>query len=263
MLLERFSVLGKAAIITGASRGIGAAISMALAQAGADLVVSSRNATALEELAGTIADGTGRRVVAVPADLADLDALPALIEAADSNFGRVDIVINNVGGAMPRPFMETSPRYLEGAFHFNVTVAFALTRLAVPSMLEVGGGSVVNISSRLGGLADRGYLAYGTAKAALVHMSRLAAADLSPAIRVNVIAPGVIETDALATVLDEERRATVLARTPAHRLGTADDVAAAAVYLASDAAAFVTGKVLEIDGGIEGPYLPLGLPDLA
>jgi 7-alpha-hydroxysteroid dehydrogenase len=158
--------------------------------------------------------------------------------------------------------MDTSPRYLEAAFHFNVTVSFALTRLAVPAMLAAGRGSVINVSSRIGRLADRGYVAYGTAKAALIHMSRLAAADLSPMIRVNVIAPGLIETDALATVLDDDRRSTALALTPARRLGTVRDVADAAVYLASDAASFVTGKVLEIDGGINGPYLPLGIPDL-
>jgi 7-alpha-hydroxysteroid dehydrogenase len=262
MLLDRFAVGGKVAIVTGASRGIGAAISMALAEAGADLVVSARNEPSLDALAHTVVEQTGRRAVAVAADLSDLDTLPGLVDAATSSFGRVDIVVNNVGGAMPRPFMDTSPRYLEAAFHFNVTVAFALTRLAVPAMLAAGRGSVINVSSRIGGLADRGYVAYGTAKAALVHMSRLAAADLSPTIRVNVIAPGLIETDAVATVLDDDRRRTALALTPARRLGTVSDVAAAAVYLASDAASFVTGKVLEIDGGINGPYLPLGIPDL-
>jgi 7-alpha-hydroxysteroid dehydrogenase len=262
MLRDRFAVGGKVAIVTGASRGIGNAISMALADAGANLVVSARRAASLQTLADRVADQTGRRAVAVVADLSDLDTLPGLVDTATSNFGRVDIVVNNVGGAMPRPFMDTSPRYLEAVFHFNVTVAFALTRLAVPAMLAAGGGSVINVSSRIGGLADRGYVAYGTAKAALVHMSRLAAADLSPRIRVNVISPGLIDTDALATVLDEDKRSTALALTPARRLGTVEDVAAAAVYLASDAASFVTGKVLEIDGGVNGPYLPLGIPDL-
>ncbi len=260
MLLERFGLPGKVAIVTGASRGIGAAASRALAEAGADLVVSARDPDVLGALAEKLSD-TGRRVVPIAADLNDLDTLPALIEAATS-LGRVDILVNNVGGTMPRPFMKTSPRYLEAAFHFNVTVAFELTRLVVPPMLAVGGGSVINISSTMGRLADRGYVAYGTAKAALIHMSRLAAVDLSPKIRVNVVAPGSIETDALGTVLNDDMRRTMTAMTPAHRLGTPEDIAAAIVYLASDAGAFLTGKVLEVDGGLNAPNLPLGLPDL-
>jgi len=261
MLMDRFGVSGKVAIVTGASRGIGASVAMALAEAGADVVVSARNPDVLDTLAGKITADTGRRAVPVAADLNDLATLPGLIEAATS-LGRLDILVNNVGGTMPRPFMSTSPRYLEAAFHFNVTVAFEMTRLAVPPMLQVGGGSVINISSAMGRLADRGFVAYGTAKAALVHMSRLAAVDLAPRIRVNVIAPGSIETDALGSVLNDEMRQTMTAMTPAHRLGTPEDIAAAAVYLASDAGAFLTGKVLEVDGGINAANLPLGMPDL-
>ncbi len=262
MLLDRFGVPGKVAVVTGASRGIGAATSMALAEGGADLVVSARDAATLQALVDKVAADTGRLAVPVAADLSDLDQLPALIEAATSNFGRVDIVVNNVGGTMPRPFMNTSARYLEAAFHFNVTVAFELTKLAVPHLLAAGGGSVINVSSAMGRLADRGYVAYGTAKAALIHMTRLMALDLSPRIRVNVIAPGSIETDALGSVLDDDMRSTMTTMTPARRLGSPEDIAAAVVYLASDAGAFVTGKVLEVDGGLTTPNLPLGLPDL-
>ena len=152
----------------------------------------------------------------VPADLSDLEAVAALVDRAREAFGRLDLVVNNVGGAMPRPFMDTSPGRLEQAFHFNVSTAHALLRPAVPLMLEGGGGSVVNISSAMGRLSGRGYLAYGTAKGALAHYTRLAAADLSPRIRVNAIAVGSVATSALDIVMQtDELRVALEAGTPA------------------------------------------------
>lgn len=257
-----FRMDGKVAIVTGASRGIGAATAQALAEAGCDLLVSARTPEVLAEFADKVRTSTGRRVEAVPADLNDLDNLTALADAARSAFGRVDVVVNNVGGTMPRPFLDTSPRYLEAAFHWNVTTAFALTKACVPLMLEGGGGAVINVSSAVGHLADRGYVGYGTAKAALDHLTELMATDLAPRIRVNAVAPGSIETDALGTVLNDDMRSTMVGLTPLQRLGRVEDIAAAVVYLASDAGSFLTGKVLEVDGGLRVPNLPLGLPDL-
>ena len=262
MLADSFRLDGRAAIVTGASRGIGAATALALAGAGADLVVSSRSAEDLASLAAKVESDTGRRVVALPADLNDLDSLPQLVEGAKSTFGRLDVVVNNVGGTMPRPFLDTSPGYLERAFHFNVTVAFELTRLAAPVMLAGDGGSVINVASAIGRLVDRGFVAYGTAKAALIHMTRLIAVDLAPRIRVNVVAPGAIETEALGTVLTDEMRQTMISMTPARRLGRVDDIAAGILFLASDAGSYLTGKVLEVDGGQNVANLPLGMPDL-
>jgi 7-alpha-hydroxysteroid dehydrogenase len=173
------------------------------------------------------------------------------------------VVVNNVGGTMPRPFLDTSDGFLERAFHFNVTTAVALTRAATPPMLEAGGGSVVNISSVLGRLAGRGYLAYGTAKAALSHATRLLAADLAPRIRVNGLSVGSVATSALEIVVeDDDLRAQVEGRTPLRRLGEPEEVAAAVLFLASPAGGYVTGQVLAVDGGIESPNLDLGLPDL-
>jgi 7-alpha-hydroxysteroid dehydrogenase len=253
---------GKVAIVTGASRGIGAATAEALAECGCDLVVSARSAEVLAEFAEGVRSRTGRTVEAIPADLNDLDNLTALADAAREKFGRVDVVVNNVGGTMPRPLMDSSPRFLEGAFHWNVTTAFALTKACVPLMLEGGGGSVVNISSAVGHLSDRGYVGYGTAKAALDHLTELMAADLSPKIRVNAVAPGSIETDALGSVLNDDMRNTMISMTPLGRLGRVEDIAAAVVFLACDAGSFLTGKVIEVDGGLRVPNLPLGLPDL-
>lgn len=262
MLIDLFRMEGKVAIVTGASRGIGAATARALAEAGCDLLVSARSPEVLSGFAESVRSETGRRVEAVPADLNDLENITALAESARSAFGRLDVVVNNVGGTVPRPFLDTSPRYLEAAFHWNVSTAFALTKACVPLMLEGGGGTVVNISSAVGHLADRGYVGYGTAKGALDHLTELMATDLAPRIRVNAVAPGSIETEALGSVLNDDMRATMISLTPLQRLGRVEDIAAAVLYLASDAGSFLTGKILQVDGGLRVPNLPLGLPDL-
>ncbi len=260
-LLESFNLAGKVAIVTGASRGIGAACAVGLAECGADVVIAARSETTLADVVGQI-EALGRRAVPVACDLDDLSGMGALIEAATSNFGGIDIVVNNVGGTMPQSFGDTTTATMESAFHFNVSTAFELTKLAAPSMLERGAGSVINIASAMGHLADRGYAAYGTAKAAMVQMTRLLAADLAPKVRVNAIAPGAIETDALGMVLDDNLRALMEQGTPMRRLGTVADIAAGVVYLASPAAGYVTGQLLAINGGITFPNLSLGLPDL-
>ncbi len=261
MVLELFRVEGSVAVVTGAGRGIGAACAMALAEAGADVVLSARTEEQLREVAGRI-EALGRRALIVPADLNDLDAVAGLAEAAVTGFGRLDIVVNNVGGTMPRPFLHTSPRFLEEAFHFNVSTAHALTRAAAPHLL-VRGGSVVNISSVMGRVAGRGYVAYGTAKAALAHWTRLAALDLAPRVRVNAIAVGSVATSALDIVLnDDGLRTTMETGTPLRRIGDPDEIAATALFLASRAGGYVTGKVIEVDGGLSQPNLDLGLPDL-
>jgi 7-alpha-hydroxysteroid dehydrogenase len=262
LILDRFAMTDKVAVVTGAGRGIGAACAVSLAEAGADVVISARSADQLEAVAGKIA-AAGRRAVTVPADLSDLEAVAGLVERAAQQYGRLDLVVNNVGGAMPRPFMDTSPGRLEQAFHFNVSTAHALLRPAVPVMLEGSGGSVVNISSAIGRLSGRGYLAYGTAKGALAHYTRLAAADLAPRIRVNAIAVGSVATSALDIVMQtDELRQALETATPLGRVGDPEDIAAAVVYLASEAGSYITGKVLEVDGGIEAPNLDMGLPDL-
>jgi len=262
VILDRFQMTDKVAIITGAGRGIGAATAIGLAQAGADVVISARTEAQLDAVARQVEDA-GRRAVAVPADLSDLVAVGGLVDPARDAFGRLDLVVNNVGGAMPRPFLDTSPGRMEQAFHFNVATAHALLRPAVPLLVEDGGGSVVNISSAMGRISGRGYLAYGTAKGALAHYTRLAAADLAPRIRVNAIAVGSVATSALDIVMSsDELRTAVEDGTPLKRVGQPEDIAAAVVYLASDAGSYVTGKVLEVDGGIEGPNLDMGLPDV-
>ena len=261
-MLERFRLDGQAAIVTGAGRGIGAAVALGLAEAGADVVLAARSIDQLDIVAGQIRD-MGRRALVIPTDVVDNDAVAALAGATVEEFGRIDIVINNAGGTAPRAFLDTTPGYLERSFHFNVTTSFVLTKAAVPTMLEQGSGSVVNISSTIGRLRDRGFVAYGTAKAALTHMTRLMAADLAPKIRVNGIAVGSIATSALETVLtDDGLRNAMVDGTPLKRLGQPEDIALCALFLASSASSFVTGKLYEVDGGLEEANLAMGMPDL-
>ena len=262
MILDRFRIEGQAAVVTGAGRGIGAASAIALAEAGADVLISARTEEQLKEVADRI-EKAGRRAVVVPADLNDLGAVASLAETAHQSFGRLDIVINNVGGTMPRAFLDTSPGFIERAFHFNVVTAHALTRRAVPLMLAGDGGSVVNISSAMGRLVGRGYIGYGTAKGALSHYTRLAATDLAPRIRVNAIAVGAVATSALDVIVNDEALKNAMeSATPLGRIGEPEDIAAAVLYLCSPAGAYITGKILEVDGGIEQPNADLGLPDL-
>ncbi|HEX6418005.1 MAG TPA: SDR family oxidoreductase [Acidimicrobiales bacterium] len=267
MILDRFRVTDRAAVVTGAGRGIGAATAVALAEAGADVLISSRTESQLADIAKRI-EATGRRAVVVAADLSDLDAVAGLATAAREAFGRLDIVVNNVGGSMPREFLRTAPRHLEEAFHFNVSTAHALTRAAVPLMLEGRApgdpaGAVVNISSVMGRVAGRGYAAYGTAKAALSHYTELAARDLAPRIRVNAIGVGSVATSALEIVLTDDAMRTAMEQaTPLRRIGDPDDIAATVLFLASDASAYITGKVIGADGGLDQPNLDLGFPDL-
>lgn len=262
MILDLFDLKGRVAIVTAAGRGIGAGIARAYAEAGADVVIGARTEAQLEEVADSVAS-VGRRAVVVPGDLRTREAMAALVEAASREFGRIDIVVNNAGGSMPKAFLDLSEKSFNESFSWNVTTAFNLTQLAVPRMLESGGGSVINIASAAGRFSSRGFTGYGTAKAALIHLTRNLAAELAPRIRVNSIAPGSIETSALETVLANESLHQEMVRlTPLRRLGRVDDIAAGALFLASDAGSYVTGRVLDIDGGIQGSNLEMNLPDL-
>jgi 7-alpha-hydroxysteroid dehydrogenase len=262
VILDQFRLDGRVAIVTGAGRGIGAATAVALAEAGADVVCAARTAADITGTAATIA-ATGRRGLAVPTDVTVTESLQTLVTRTVDEFGRIDVLVNNAGGWLPRPVLETSERAFEAALRFNVTAAFLLTQLAVPHLAAHEAGAVVNISSRAASMVQPVFVAYATAKAALSMMTRALAPELAPKVRVNAIEVGGVETEALAHVLsDDDTRRQLEDNTPMRRVGRPDDIAAAVVYLASPASSWVTGKIFEVDGGVEAPaftvpYSPL------
>jgi 7-alpha-hydroxysteroid dehydrogenase len=261
MLLDRFRLTDKVAIVTGASAGIGRASAVAFAEVGADVVVAARTPDKLEAVAAAI-QGMGRRAVAVPCDVNVPEQLENLVSRAMSELGRIDVLVNNAGGTPPTPALDLSQRDFEAAFHFNVGSAFLLTRLCVPHMATGGGGAIVNISSALSHMVESGFVAYGTAKAALSHMTRMLACEFAPHVRVNALAVGATETDALAPFLAaaEEIRKQMVALTPMGRLGSPEDIALAVLYLASPASSWVTGKIFEVDGGTVASNWPIKFP---
>ena len=263
-VLDRFRLDGQVAVVTGGGKGIGAAIAEAFADAGADVVVTARTASDVEQIAESVRE-RGRRGVAIPGDVNDFGFLADLVTHTVEELGRLDIVVNNAGGSVSRPFLDTTATDLAKSFHFNVLAPFELSRLAAPHMLERGSGCIVNIGSVAGQKAVRGSLTHSLTKSALGQLTKLMAAELAPKIRVNAVLPGAIETDALRwwlTTLPDDVRATMLERTPMRRNGRPDDIAPAVLYLVSPAAAWVTGKLVEVDGAAAADLVPHGLPDL-
>ncbi len=261
MILERFRLDGKVAIVTGAGRGIGEGCALALAEMGAHVVCAARTQEQIDATAAE-ASALGAHSLAISCDVADRTQLENLVAKTMSEFGRIDILVNNAGGSPPKAALRTSEAMFDQAFHFNVTTAFLLTRFAVPHMLAGDGGSIVNISSAAGRLAQPGFAAYGTAKAALSALTRLLGSEFAPRVRVNAIAVGSVLTSALAPFLDDETKAKMEELTPLRRLGEVADIALMALYLASPASAWVTGKIFEVDGGTETTNWPFEMPAL-
>lgn len=260
MVLERFRVTDRVAVVTGGGRGIGRGVALALAEAGADVVVAARREETLDEVVAAV-EALGRRGLAVPTDVTDPAQREALVARTVDTFGRLDILINNAGGTMPGPALMLDETNFVEAFRFNVVQALHMARLCAAPMMKSGGGAIVSTSSAIGHLVDAGFVAYGTCKAALDHMTRLLAYEWAPDIRVNAIAVGATRTDALEMVTqNEDILRQVVERTPMGRLGTVEDIAACALWLASPAGSWVTGKVVEVDGGTETSSWPFKMP---
>src|ERR1700685_1685068 len=191
---DEFRLDGYVALVTGAGRGIGAGIAQAFARAGADLVLVARTVADLDAVADSV-QALGQTALAIPTDLTDLSQLAKIVERTIAEHGRLDVLVNNAGGAMPASYLDTTPEALDEAFHFNVAAPFELTKRATPYLLDSGRGSVVNITSRMDRLVAREMVTYGTVKAAVTQLTRLLAVELAPGVRVNGIAPGVVDTD--------------------------------------------------------------------
>lgn len=263
MILDRFKLTDQVAIVSGAGKGIGRGIAIAFAEAGADVVCAARTASDLESTAAVVRE-RGRRALTVPTDVTKTPDLERLVAGAEEEFGRIDVLVNNAGGTGPRPALATSEEFFEAALRFNVTQAFLLTRLVVPRMLATAGqGAIVNISSRASDMVQTSFVAYAAGKAALNMMTRNMAPEFAPKVRINAISVGGVATEALDVVLTNQAlREQFDANTPMQRPGTVEDIAACALYLASSAAAWVTGKIFQVDGGAECPSISVPTPRL-
>lgn len=254
-IIERFRLDGAVAIITGGGRGIGRAIALAYAEAGADIVVAARTMADVEAVADEVR-ALGRRAIAVTCDVTELSQMAGVVDAAMEEFGRITHLVNNAGGSGPNDPLKMPVEKFEGVLRFNVSSAYELIRLCVPHMREAGGGNILNITSGAARYAQQHFSAYGAAKAALTQLTRLVAQDFAPHVRVNAIAPGPIMTAALERAIPANMLDGMIANTPMKRLGQTEDIAAAALYLASPASGWVTGKVIEVDGGAESSVWP-------
>jgi NAD(P)-dependent dehydrogenase (short-subunit alcohol dehydrogenase family) len=251
LVLGSPSLGGKVAIVTGGSKGIGKAIARAMAEAGASITLAARGQDALEQAAGDI-EAVGAKVLQVATDATDLDQVQNLVDRTVEAFGTIDILVNNAGSA---PFLSTIDEIrLEGFekyFRINFTSALYCTRAVAPVLLAKQDGCVLNVASVAGFIASPGLTYYASAKAALISLTKTVAREWAGShVRVNAVAPGWIETamNEKARQMPEFLNST-LAQIPIGRWGRPEDVAGAAVFLCSPAAAFITGSVLVVDGG--------------
>ena len=246
-----FDLTGRTALVTGAARGLGRAIAIALADAGADVALGLRDAGADGGLAEDIAS-RGRRVLPLAMDVTDLDQSRLAIDRTVGEFGGLDILVNNAGRGIGGAAIDVTEDDFDAVWELNTRSTFFISQHAARSMRDGGGGAIVNVASQAGLVALPGESSYCVSKAAIIHLTRCHAVEWGEyGIRVNAVAPTFIETDGTSDALsDPEFRADTIERIAAlHRIGVPTEVSGAVVFLASDAASLVTGQTLAIDGG--------------
>ncbi|TYB48100.1 SDR family oxidoreductase [Actinomadura chibensis] len=246
----RTGLQGKTALVTGASRGIGKAIATALAAEGANVVLSSRKQEALDEAAKEIAQAyPDAGVLAKAAHVGDADQAAACVDAAVAEFGGLDVLVNNAGtNPYYGPMADIEAAAAAKTVEVNQFAVITWTKHALRASLAERGGAIINIASVGGLITEHGIGYYNATKAAVIHLSRQFAMELAPKVRVNCIAPGLVKTH-LARALWEPHEAEISKATPLGRLGEPEDIASAAVFLAGDAASWMTGQTLVVDGG--------------
>ena len=249
MVLEKFSLNGRTALVTGASRGLGAAMAIAMAEAGADVALVASSAK-VHETAARISD-LGRQALAIEADLISIDPIPGIIEKTMTAFGKIDVLINCAGIIRRTPAVEFSEQDWDDVININQKSLFFLCQAAAKVMMKQGKGKIINIASLLtfqGGIIVPSYTA---SKSAVGGLTKALANEWAPhGIHVNAIAPGYMATDLTEALQKDRNRAdSILARIPQGRWGTPEDLKGAAVFLASDASDYLQGHILAVDGG--------------
>ena len=241
-----FDLTGRVALVTGASGGLGQAIARALHARGAGVALTGTRKEALEALAAELKD----RAHVAPSDLADPAATEALVAGVERALGTVDILVNNAGVTRDALFIRMKDEDWDTVLAINLTAAFRLSRAALRGMLKRRFGRIINMTSVVGVQGNAGQGNYAAAKAGMIGMSKALAAEVATrGITVNCIAPGFIDSP-MTRALDEKQRAQILASIPIGRLGSDKEIGAAAVYLASSEAAYVTGQTLHVNGGM-------------
>ncbi len=250
-MLATFSLKDKVAIVTGAGRGIGKAISLGLAESGADVVVAARTTAEIERTATEIR-AMGRKALSITTDVTASDQISTMVSRSLEEFSHIDILVNNAGGGPKRPALQQSERYWDAIMRLNLTSALLCSKAVAETMIRHGKGSIINIASVIGRGNMPHYTAYAVSKDAVITLThRLALEWAQYHIRVNAIAPGFVETEIAARYFTEdEDLCEELKRVPLGRAGKPEDIVGAAIYLASDASGYVTGKTIAIDGGL-------------
>lgn len=245
---NKFDLTGKKVLITGGGKGLGFAIANTMAQHGAKVIITGRNEQQLKEACGNIGASCAHYVF----DLTDIKAIPLFVEAVINEHGHIDVLVNNAGINMKKDILDVTDEDFESVIKTNQSAVFSLSREFAKRMVQRKSGVILLISSMASQYGIPKVIAYTASKSAIEGMTRAMAVELSPlGIRVNCIAPGFIETDMSSKALnsDPDRKQKVLSRTPMAKLGKPDDIGYAAAFLAGDAANYITGIVLPVDGG--------------
>jgi NAD(P)-dependent dehydrogenase (short-subunit alcohol dehydrogenase family) len=253
MTVRDFTLKNKVAVVTGGSHGIGRAISLGFAEFGATVCIAVRNTGIGEEVATSIRNA-GNKCMVVPVDVTKKDQVVGMVNKVIAEYGRIDILVNNAGGSTgvnfgPGRIKKISERDWDETFTANVTSIFLCTRTVAEVMLKQKEGCIINMASIVGQFPFPGFPAYSASKAAVISLTKSLATELAPHIRVNAIAPGLIETPRTSKNRGPEHLKHLLSNVLLARMGTPEDVAGAAIYLASDAASFITGTVIDVNGG--------------
>jgi len=249
--MNPFSLEGRTALVTGANQGLGRAFAQAMAAAGADVVIVGRHEDLNQDAATAIADRTGRRTTVGTGDVTDPEDVRRIVDEALSAHDRIDILVNNAGICFHRPALDVPDDEFAAVFDVNVTGLWRMSKAVAPSMIEAGGGSIVNVGSISAMIVNRPQWqpAYNASKAAVHQLTKSLAAEWAPHhIRVNAIAPGYVKTG-MSPVDEPQFRQHWIDDVPMKRYATPEEIAPSVVYLASDAASFTTGAVLVTDGG--------------